>query len=472
MSERRHYDLVVIGAGPAGLAGAVGAAELGLSVLLLDEQPRPGGQIYRDVERTSQRRPRIAAALGPDYAAGLALVEALRQSAVEYLPGASIWQVSAEREVAFSREGHSAQIQAGGVLIATGALERAVPIPGWTLPGVMGAGAVQTMLKQGLLPDVPVVLAGCGPLLLLLANQLLRLGVRPVALVDTAPAGRLRQALPQLPAALRASGYLRKGLALQARLRLARLPIVTAATELAVDGDERVTGLGFTAGGERRQVNAELVVLHEGVVPNVQLGRALGCAHHWDEGQRCFVPTLDAWLRTDRPGIAIAGDGGGIGGAVAAALRGRLAAVGMALALGRLTKRLATSAAAPIRRALARDTAVRPCLETLFAPTAASLDPPDDAILCRCEEVSAGDLRAAVRQGCPGPNGAKAFLRCGMGPCQGRLCGLPVSEVIASTRGVTREAVGYYRLRPPIKPLTLGELARMHELAGDWRGDG
>jgi NADPH-dependent 2,4-dienoyl-CoA reductase/sulfur reductase-like enzyme len=204
------------------------------------------------------------------------------------------------------------------------------------------------------------------------------------------------------------------------------------------------------------------LLLHEGVVPNVQITRALGAEHDWDARNRVFRPRLDAWGNTTLDAIMVAGDGGGIAGARAAELAGRLAALEAARALGRIDLATRDAAALPLQIELDRERAIRPFLDALFAPRKEILVPADDTLVCRCEEVSAGQLREAVKLGCLGPNQLKSFTRCGMGPCQGRLCGLTVAEVIAAARGVPVPEVGYYRLRFPIKPLTLGELAALH----------
>ena len=455
-------DLAIIGAGPAGVSAACVAADLGLSTVVLDEQPEPGGQIYRSIESVAAHRPEALRTLGPDYAAGRRLVESLRAAKVEYLPQATVWNVSPELAINFSRGGLSHEFHARHVLVASGALERAVPIPGWTLPGVMTVGALQILLKSfGLVPKGRFVLAGSGPLLLTLAAQCLRMGVKPTAIVETVPFARYMASLPHLAGALRAGGYLWRGLRMAGAIRAAGVPFYTAASALCVEGDGSAAALSFERHGRRHRLDADVVALHQGVVPNQQLTRLLGCDHEWDEAQRCFRPKLDDWFISNLQGVSVAGDGAGIGGARAAELRGRLAGLGIAHCLGKISTGDRDRLAADDRKRLARDLAIRPFLDALYAPPEDVLRPADAVTVCRCEEVTAGQLRAVVRLGCPGPNQAKSLLRCGMGPCQGRLCGLTVSEIIASERHVSLAEIDYYRIRPPLKPLQLSELAAL-----------
>jgi bacterioferritin-associated ferredoxin len=159
--------------------------------------------------------------------------------------------------------------------------------------------------------------------------------------------------------------------------------------------------------------------------------------------------------------VAIAGDGAGIGGARVAEESGRLAAVAALRALGGATAVDLETAAARARRALLAHRRGRAFLDRLYRPADAFRRPAGDTIVCRCEEITAGQIIETVALGCPGPNQMKSFLRCGMGPCQGRLCGLTVTELIAQARGVSPAEVGYYRLRPPVKPITVAELAAL-----------
>jgi NADPH-dependent 2,4-dienoyl-CoA reductase/sulfur reductase-like enzyme len=455
---RDSYDLVVVGAGPAGLAAATLAAGLGADTLLLDEQPAPGGQIYRAITETPLRKRDM---LGADYWRGAALVDAFQRSGAQYVSGATVWSVSREREIGVSIAGAARLVQAGQVILATGALERPFPIAGWTLPGVMTAGAAQILLKSsGLVARGRIVLAGTGPLLWLLARQYVRAGGEIAALLDTTPASNWTAALPHLPGFL-ASPYFAKGIALLAAIRR-RVKIVRHVSELRAQGAAALTEIVYrVAGGEERHMAADLLLLHQGVAPNINLASATGCQHVWDERQLCWSPIVDRFGASSIAGVTIAGDGAGIAGAEAAEHRGRLAALAAACRLGRIDEARRDREAARHRSALRRAERGRVFLDLLYRPAEAFRVPRGDTIVCRCEEVTAGQIVDAVALGCSGPNQMKSFLRCGMGPCQGRLCGLTVTELIAASRGVAPEAVGYYRLRPPVKPITLQELASL-----------
>jgi NADPH-dependent 2,4-dienoyl-CoA reductase/sulfur reductase-like enzyme len=450
-------DLLIIGAGPAGMSAAIEARRHGLSVLLLDEQASPGGQIYRNIASCDAPRLRV---LGHDYAAGQALHEAFLNCGAQYLSGAAVWQVTTDKQVHYLHDGKTHVVRAQRLLIATGAYERPMPIPGWTLPGVMTAGAGQILLKSAaLLPAQPVVLAGCGPLLYLLAVQYLRAGVTLAALVDTTRHADNLRTWRQLPGALRGWRDLYKGLHVLAELRRAGVAHYRGARHLQVEGSQQASALSFEHRGQRRQIASELILLHQGVVPNTQISWSLRLRHNWHAQQLCWSAERDAWGETSQAGIFIAGDGGAIGGALAAQQQGRLTALACAGQLQRLSASTVQQHARPYQRALRRHLAARPLLDVLYRPLKQNRIPADAVLLCRCEEVSAGELRQQVALGCLGPNQSKAFSRCGMGPCQGRLCGLSVTEVIAEQRGVPPAEVGYYRIRAPLKPITLAQLA-------------
>jgi NADPH-dependent 2,4-dienoyl-CoA reductase/sulfur reductase-like enzyme len=202
-----------------------------------------------------------------------------------------------------------------------------------------------------------------------------------------------------------------------------------------------------------------MLLLHDGVMPSVQMSRALGCAHEWNAAQRSWRPVVDRWGRTSLPHVLVAGDGAGIGGALAAAVSGRIAALAAAQEAGRIDIAARNSAAELLFARRDRLVAARPLLDTLYAPVVPVLD--DATIVCRCEEVTAGQIREAATLGCLGLNQLKAFTRSGMGPCQGRMCGAAAADVMAQARGVLVPEVEPYRPRFPTKPVTVGELAAL-----------
>ncbi|HEV7328224.1 MAG TPA: NAD(P)/FAD-dependent oxidoreductase [Bosea sp. (in: a-proteobacteria)] len=461
MSE--HTDLLIVGAGPAGMAAAVTARRHGLSVRVVDDQPAPGGQIWRGIEAVAAT-PR-ARRLGDSYLSGAERAAAFRACRALYEPESQLWQIEPGFRAFVTRGGKARTVTAQAIILATGAQERPMPFPGWTLPGVLTVGAAQILLKTAnSVPEKSVWIAGCGPLPLLYMTQLLAAGGRIAGFLDTTPRGRVGAALRHLPQGLGRLGDLIKGLSWSLALRRTGVPVIRHVTELRAEGEGRLQRLRYrTESGQEAEVPAEVLLVHEGVVPNIHAPLALGCAVSWHAGQHCYVPVLDAWGESSQANIFVAGDGAGIGGAEAAEPRGRLAALRVAAKLGRLGEAAAETTAAPERSALSSALALRPFLDALYAPRPQLYAPPDETLVCRCEEVTAGELRARAVEGRPGPNQLKAFTRAGMGPCQGRQCGYSMAHIVAAAQGRSVEEVGFYRIRPPLKPVTLGELASLDE---------
>jgi hypothetical protein len=325
---------------------------------------------------------------------------------------------------------------------------------GWTLPSVMTVGAAQILLKQSgeHLPG-DIVMAGAGPLLWLYADQLLRAGRRPAAIVLTAPRGNLAAAAGAAPLSL-FSPETAKGLGWIARARAAGVPVLRAGRGLGVEAAGNRLRLRVAETG--RRIEADWVLLHEGVIPRIQLPLAAGCALAWNEAGHYLAPLRDEFGRSSVGTIAVAGDGAGIVGAAAAAVDGEIAGLGLVLDLApseAMRSRLAGHVAA--RKRLV---AARPLLDALYkpAPLGPRLEP--DTILCRCEDVRAGEIARLMDGGLTDLNAVKSLCRAGMGPCQGQQCGISMFRMLRERRPDTPVSA-YLRIRPPVAPIPLGALA-------------
>jgi NADPH-dependent 2,4-dienoyl-CoA reductase/sulfur reductase-like enzyme len=454
---RPSYQLLVIGAGPAGMAAAQSAARCGVQVAVVDEQAQAGGQIYRNVNAGPLADIGL---LGKDYVFGRQMVQSFAHAHIDYFANSSVWYLDKSGELGIVENGVHRRVTAQRVVIACGAQERAMPFPGWDKAGVMTAGAGQILMKSAaMVPAEAPVLAGSGPLLLLLAWQYLHAGVTIRAIVDTSARAGRWSALRHLPRALAASDYLFKGLQLMAAIRRARVPWYRQASDLHAEGGDRLRALSFKCQGKTRRIETGLLMLHQGVIPALHVAAAADCETRWNDVQQCWQPNVDEWGQSSQPPIFIAGDAAGIGGARAAWLSGQLAGLQIAHQLGRLEQEERNRSARPIRNARERHLAIRPFIDAYYRLDDTALAPPDETLACRCEEVTVAEIRALAAMGCSGPNQAKAFTRCGMGPCQGRFCASTMEQLFAREQDVDPSRVGRFNARPPLKPVTLGQLA-------------
>lgn len=454
-----EHDVIVVGAGPAGMAAARTASEHGAHVLVLDEQPGPGGQIFRAIENND---PRSRPELGHTYHGGHEAARAFRGADVDYRPGTTVWHVSGQGDLGFTTDGKPQITRTKHIVLATGAMERPFPIEGWTKAGVMTVGAAQILLKASGTVIEGAVFAGTGPLLYHVVHQYLLAGVPVKAVLDLTPAKNYRNALRHLPAAFGNTGRLAQGLKWKRRIVRSGVPLITGIGDLRIAGDGSVQAVEYLRNGSWIRIETENVLLHHGVVPNVNISVAAGCATRWDDRQAAWTVDVDEWFRSSQPGISVVGDGANIGGAVAAEHAGHLAALGALEHLQKIDTQTRDRLARPHLSAYKSELRLRPFLETLFRPPQHFRVPDrDDAVICRCEEITLGRVRELARSGCTDPNQLKSISRCGMGPCQGRMCGHTVSELLAQLQNKPVGEVGYFRLRPPIKPLQLNELAAL-----------
>ena len=474
-------DLIVIGAGPAGLAAAAAAARAGVAVTVLDERPEPGGQYFKQLAPSH----RFAAARAQDrqFESGAALIERVRALEVEIVSSATVWSAhagghagagdvssSAAAEVEILSGGSARRLRARQLVIAAGAYERAHPVPGWTLPGVMTTGAAQTLARAyRVAPGARVLVVGNGPLNLQVACELAAGGVEVAAVAETAPPPytRPRAAL----AALRHSpGLIGRGIAYRAALARRRVPVLHRHVLVRAEGDDervrravlaRIESDGNVGAGSERAFEVDAVCMGYGFHPSIELTRLLGCEHRWDPGAGSLSVVRDDDAETSLGGVFVPGDGAGMGGAHGALAEGTLAGLAAARNLGRPITPEMEALGRRARRERDRARRFQTALWTLFAAPREFPDlAGDDVAVCRCESVGAGVLRACIAAGADESGALKRLTRAGMGRCQGRYCGPRVAAWCAAARGETPDPFRLFAPRFPVKPVPAFALAR------------
>ena len=412
MTTTRRYDLVVIGAGPAGLAAADAAAQCGKRVLLLDQAPRIGGQIWRHRDRATVP------------SRGRQLMATLESARISVAVAAVIIDIPSPDRLLVTIHGRTVVIETAALVLATGASERFLPFPGWTLPGVVGVGGLQALIKSGLdISGQRVVLAGSGPLVWPVAREAVRAGARVSLIAEQATLTNLLEfgtGLVRSPATLlRAVGY---------RAATWRAPFRTDSWVLRADGEERVTSAVMRVAGVERRFECDWLATAVGLVPRTALARLLGCALDGD------AIAVDQQQSTSVSGVWAAGECTGISGDEGARVEGAIA--------GRAASGAAVSQRLLRRRELTRRFGAR--LTAAFAPRAALRERvASHCVVCRCEDVTAGaiDPNWDARQ-------AKLWTRIGMGPCQGAVCGPACAMLYGWDVNV---------VRPPLDHPAIGE---------------
>jgi D-hydroxyproline dehydrogenase subunit alpha len=446
-----RYDIAVLGAGPAGLAAAAAAHQAGAHTALLDANPRVGGQYWR-------HRPADHGVGHPQWST----LRRLRGAAPDLLAGQQVWHVEQAEDFVLHTTG-GGTVVCGKLVIATGGYDRQLPFPGWTLPGVFTAGGAQALLKgQGVLAGRRVVVAGTGPFLLPVAAGLAEAGARVVGVVEAgSPRGFARY-----PAALlgnpdklaEGAGYLRTFLRRRIPYRTRTAVVaahgtdrVTAATIASLDADWRIVP------GSARVVDCDAVAVGYGFTPQLEIPLQLGCATNLDVDGN-LVATADARQRASAPGVYLAGEVCGVGGAQLSLVEGELAGLHAAGAL---------SDTSQIARLLRRRAALRAFARAMHATYPVRpgwLDwAADDTLLCRCEEVTVAAARKSIVDlGATDPRGVKLLARPGMGLCQGRVCGYATACLVGHERGrpTTEDDLRGIAARPIAQPITLGDLIK------------
>ena len=456
-------DVAIVGGGPAGLHAAIEACRAGASVTVIDENARLGGQIYRQL--SDEFTVRAMRALGQDFAAGRALITEVERLPIRLLTGATVWGWFEPRVLEVTRGSSSCRVEARTVVVATGAYDRPVPIPGWTLPGVMTVGGAQTLVKtQRVLPGQRILLAGTGPLLLVVASQLASVGAHIVAVVDAVPA---RRVLRHPRAVLAGWRLMRKGVGYHLTLRRARVPWLAPAILVSIDGENEADACTVARAAEdwtpvpgtTQRFDVDTVCLGYGLVPSIELLRACGCRLRYDPRADAWLPERSDSFETSVPGVFAVGDGAGVAGVLVAAEEGRVAGIAAARQLGILSDVEASARMRQPRRRLARLSRFRTAMDDVYRPRPGQRALATPAtVVCRCEEVSVRDIIGALDDGADSISQVKAWTRAGMGACQSRMCALSTAHLVAAHLGVEPGSLDPYTARPPVKPVPVSAI--------------
>jgi NADPH-dependent 2,4-dienoyl-CoA reductase/sulfur reductase-like enzyme len=462
---RRQVPLVIVGGGPAGLSAALAAARAGTRVLVIDENRQAGGQIYRQLPPDFNVND--AGLLGADYADGRSLLDQVRGfgEAIEIWHDALVWSVFESSQLAVARGNELTLLDARAIIVATGAYERPVPVPGWTLPGVMTAGGAQVLLKsQRLRPGRRVLLAGTGPLPLVVANQMLDAGLDVVALSESAS---MLGAWRYLPGLLRQPDLIKQGLTYMYRLKRAGVRMLRSHALRRIQGEGQVAAAvvgpvdsrGYPLPGNEKTFEVDTVCIGYGLIPSVWLTSLLGCRHDYNPLVGGWVPFFDENMQTDQPGVFVAGDGAGIAGVLVAKMQGTIAGLYAAAHAGDISIDQAVQGSLPqlrlldpmgrFRNAMDRIYRIQP---DLYATVT------DDTIVCRCESITAGEIRRAIREGTANLNDIKKRTRCGMGYCQGTNCQPAIAAILAREFDADPAGIEMQTTRPPARPIPLNLL--------------
>lgn len=450
-------DVLIVGAGAGGLSAAIAAANAGASVVVLDERKVAGGQYYKQAANGS--------ILDQQQDDGAQLVANAKSSGAQILSGVELWGAFDGLKFFGHRDGVPIFVQPKTAIIASGAYERPVTVPGWTLPGVMTTGAAQTLWRSyQTLPGKRIAVCGSGPLNVQVALELAKGGADIVYLAERAPAA-IRKPATALAMALADPALTLQGLRMLAGLRRHGIAVHNQSELIKVEQAGDALAATFqSASGAEHTVQIDALCMNAGFEPQNETLRLLGASMHYDAAMGHLRCQKSERMETDVPGLYAIGDCTGLGGAPAARIEGEIAGACAAAEAGHGN----ASNLAPKHHTLSKHRAFQDKLWTLYdiAPRdTARL--PDETTICRCEELTLGDIREGLST-TPGHVGTlKRATRVGMGRCQGRYCGPTAARMVSDATGKPIEDLSFFAPRVPIKPVAISAILATEQVMNE-----
>ncbi len=464
MSKLVSTPLTVVGAGPAGIMAAYTAAELGVDVTIIDDNPFPGGQYYRKSPSEFQfENPNDAFSGRKD---ANAILNKLAHQKIHAIYNTSVWGVFDKHKLALADQERSYELPTDRVILATGAYDRPFAFPGWTLPGILGAGATLRMIKtQWVFPGKRILLAGLGPLQLALADALVHLGAKVVCVVEAANPYKNWKQLFHI---IEHPDRMQEALGYLYTLRKNKVPILYNHAIIHADGKDqvqqarvaKVDNSGRLIPDPVKQYDVDAICLGYGLLPSIQLMSAFGCKLHYNPCLGWWVPEHNSMMETSQLGIFVAGDVTNIGGSKVALLEGQIAGLTAAFQLKYINDEAYKEKLIPLLMLHNRLDRLTNALQQIYSFRPGLLNlATDETLICRCEEVTVGQAKEAIKQGMKDLHQVKLATRTGMGYCQGRFCSPLVAPLIAEVTGEPLLDLLPFTVRPPIQPLPLRILA-------------
>jgi NADPH-dependent 2,4-dienoyl-CoA reductase/sulfur reductase-like enzyme len=468
----QRYDVVIVGSGFSGIVAAGMLAEHGLSVLMVDENLHIGGQLLRKIPDHLGEFPSYS----PGYVKkiGFEFVENVKQKKITIMNRTCLVGIyPGNRLMMETRRNTILDISGDVLLFATGARERYLPFKGWTLPGVYSTGMVQVSMKSsGVMPAKTMLVGGSGLFLFSVAYEFLKNKGKVLAVLEHTPMMEKIKLLPQLFHQF--SKFAEGGMFLS-KLFFSGVPVRYRRKIVEARGngalEEVVVGKLDTGGklkqGSEKIYKTEALAVGYGFVPNIEGPQLAGCELEYAEDLSGWIVKVDDALETSIDNILAAGEITGVGGALKSLDEGKIAALTILKKFEKIDEEEYQRKLTKLTKRRKHHLKFAHYFNSLYRYSpGALLDIPDDTIVCRCEDITIGDIKKGIHCGYDSPKALKSGMRVSMGNCQGRTCGPMVYDVISAMTGRDLETTGLFNVRPPLKPVSVEALARFRGQEG------